>query len=64
MSWDDIGYSVRPADPQDRRASLDAHEVVMENGEKVLRVVGVWATRRDATAVRDALAAMAPRQIR
>lgn len=63
MSWD-IKYEVRPADPMDRRDAPDAHEVRMLNGERPIRVVGVWDNLMDAVLAAATLKDLADRQIR
>lgn len=63
MSWD-ISYEVRPADPSDRRDHPEAHEVRMMNGQKPIRVVGVWDTWFAAQTVADELAVWVGAQIR
>jgi hypothetical protein len=64
VSWSHIGFSVRPADPMDRRGHEDAHEVIMTNHGKSLRCVGVWTTERAATEVATHLTLLAKEQIR
>lgn len=54
MTWA-IQYEVRQADPSDRRDEPDAYEVRMMNGEKPVRVVGVWASRWTALRIADVL---------
>lgn len=63
MSWT-IDYVVRAADPSDRRDHPDATEVRMMNGDKPIRVVGVWETAEDAAVVADFLNDAASSQIR
>jgi hypothetical protein len=63
VSWT-IDYVVRPADPMDRRDHPDAAEVRMMNGDKPIRVVGVWETTEDAATVADFLNDAAQAQIR
>jgi hypothetical protein len=59
-----ISYEVRPADPSDRRSHPEAHEVRMMNGEKPLRVVGVWDMRHQADQVAEMLNRWARQQVR
>lgn len=63
MSWT-IDYVTRAADPSDRREYPDATEVRMHNGDKPIRVVGVWETAEDAAYVAGLLNDAAGRQIR
>jgi hypothetical protein len=63
MSWT-IDYVTRPSDAADRLDFPDATEVRMHNGDKPIRVVGVWETAEDAAVVADFLNDAASSQIR
>lgn len=63
MTWK-IAYTVRPADPYDRREHPDAHEIMMDGGGNLVRMAGVYKTKAIADAVARELNHYAGSQIR